>query len=116
MKYHRHPVVYRLHQFIRACGDDRIGLQRLPGGLVLPFVPQASECEEFSVLHGDGIRLLALRIQYLPFIKPIGWNQTTTMLRCLTIGRTRSDGLRLGIDSVKPSWNPLPKTEPDPIA
>ena len=98
---HRHPVVYRLHQLIGVCGDDRIGVQRLPGGLVLPFVPEASEGEEFSVLHDNGIRLLGLRIHFLPLIKPIGGYETTPTLQGFSIRRTGGDGLRFGVDRVE---------------
>src|ERR1035437_6758010 len=97
MKYHWHPVVNRLHQFIGVCSDDRIGLQRLPCGLVLPCVPQASEREEFSVLHGDGVRLLGLRIDFLPFVKPISGYEAAPTLHGFSIRRTGGDGPALAL-------------------
>src|ERR1035437_5408681 len=102
MKYHWHPVVYRLPQFIGVCSDDRIGLQRLPCGLVLPCVPQASEREEFSVFHGDGVRLLGLRIEFLSFVKPIGGYEAAPTLHGFSIRRTGGDGLCfLGVNRVE---------------
>ena len=123
MKYDRHSIVNRFHEFVGVNGDDCIGLQRLPGDLVLLFIPKASEREEFSVLHGNGVWLLRLLVNLLPLIKPIGRNQTTTTLprftvhgSRFTVRRARRDRFGLGVDRVTPSCNPSPRTERDPIA
>ena len=42
-KDHRHSIVDRLDEFIRVCGNDGVGLQRLSRGLVLLSLPESSK-------------------------------------------------------------------------
>ena len=68
LEYHRHSIVNRGREFVWICGDDRKGLQ--PTAVrFLPYIPDASEGERLPIAHGEGIRLLCLRIDLFPLIE-----------------------------------------------
>src|ERR1017187_7038745 len=101
LKYHGHSVVYRLHQLIRVCREDGERSQLLSCRSVLPYFPEASECEHRVVLDFNREWLFVLLIDLVPLIEQIGRNKTTPLLPCFAEGRARSNSLGLGVDGAE---------------
>ena len=66
-----HAGMHRGHQLVGLCGHDAERLKSTPSGSF-----QASHCPVNAkwrvILHGEGVWLLLLRIQPLPFVEAIG--------------------------------------------
>jgi hypothetical protein len=57
------------------CGrEDRAGLNWLTLW-VYPSIPQASECEQLSIIDFEAVRLLCFTFPF-PLIESIRWNET----------------------------------------
>jgi hypothetical protein len=61
-------------EFVRVGGDAAEALEPIFGRGVFPCVPYSAEGERLSASQSEGIGLLGLLIQPLPFVKTIGGN------------------------------------------
>jgi len=71
---HWHSVVNGRREFVGVGGDDAETLEPIFGRRVFPRVPYSAEGEWFPASQGEGVGLLGLLIQPLPFVKSIGGN------------------------------------------
>lgn len=66
---YRHSIVRWLHELIRVCSDDGVGVNYVFGSLVYSILPTTGEREQRVISKGDREWLLRLRIDLHPFKK-----------------------------------------------
>jgi hypothetical protein len=77
-------------QFVWFAGNDYATSQPLFGIRILPTIPKTRENERGSIFHFDRIRNFPFG-RFLPFLKAVGGNQTSTFVKRATKGWGRID-------------------------
>jgi hypothetical protein len=81
-------------------GDDYTTSPPLFGISILPAVPKARENEGGSIFHFDRIRNFPFG-RFLPFVKAVGRNQASTLVKRAAKGWGRIDPFCPGIDKAR---------------
>ena len=96
----RHAGVYLGDQLVRLAGDDHASSYPLFGVRVLPAIPEARENKRGTIFHFERIRNFSLG-RFLPFVKAVGRNQASALLKRPAKGWSYIDPFCSGVDKTR---------------